>query len=190
MNFREEIQNILKSTERMTPIESNKTIFAIATIGLLIGKENLLEVAHYAFMDLEEFSSRIYSYIDDIQERNILSIALSFLPKELETFILVNIIEIIAKFDLKHIILDLSIYSDLSVRYEVFPVSSIEWINILVSEIFKIHGGESIYNCDCGTGDFILHMFNNNHIEKAIGMVISKQDYYVALIRKYFLNTL
>lgn len=188
MNFREEIQNILKSTERMTPIESNKTIFAIATIGLLIGKENLLEVAHYAFMDLEEFSNRIYTYIDDIQERKILSIALSFLPKELETFILVNIIEIIAKFDLKHIILDLSIYSDLSVRYEVFPVSSIEWINILVSEIFKIHGGESIYNCDCGTGDFILHMFNNNHIEKAIGIVISKQDYYVALIRKYFLN--
>ena len=31
MNFREEIQNMLRLTERMTPIESNRTIFAIAT---------------------------------------------------------------------------------------------------------------------------------------------------------------
>lgn len=188
MNFREEIQNMLRLTEKMTPIESNRTIFAISTIGLLIGKENLLEISHNTVIDLEEFSRKAYSYIDNKQGKEVLSIALSFLPHKIETFMFVNVIEIITKFDLKHIVLDLGINSDSSVRNEVFSISSIEWINSLVSEIFKTHGGHSIYNCDCGTADFILHMFNNNHIEKARGMVISQQDYYVALIRKYFLN--
>ena len=55
MNFREEIQNMLRLTEKMTPIESNRIIFAISTIALLIGKENLLEISHNTVIDLEEF---------------------------------------------------------------------------------------------------------------------------------------
>ena len=140
MNFREEIQNMLRLTEKMTPIESNRIIFAISTIGLLIGKENLLEISHNTVIDLEEFSRKAYLYIDDKQGKEVLSIALSFLPHKIETFMFVNVIEIITKFDLKHIVLDLGINSDSSVRNEVFSISSIEWINSLVSEIFKTHG--------------------------------------------------
>ena len=71
MNFREEIQNMLRLTEKMTPIESNRIIFAISTIGLLIGKENLLEISHNTVIDLEEFSRKAYSYIDDKQKASL-----------------------------------------------------------------------------------------------------------------------
>ena len=125
MNFREEIQNMLRLTEKMTPIESNRIIFAISTIGLLIGKENLLEISHNTVIDLEEFSRKAYSYIDDKQGKEVLSIALSFLPHKIETFMFVNVIEIITKFDLKHIVLDLGINSDSSVRNEVLDRKSV-----------------------------------------------------------------
>ena len=189
MNFREEIQNMIRSTEKMSTIESNKMIFAIATIGLLIGKENLLEISQHTQMDLESFSREAYSYIDDSEKREVLSIALSFFPKQMDMITFANVVKIIiTKFDLKQVVLEIEIYSDLSSKGGGISISSVQWINELVSEIFKINGGNSIFNCDCGTGDFILHMFNNNHIEKAIGAVVYQENYYIALIRKYFLQ--
>ena len=59
MNFREEIQNMLRLTEKMTPMESNRIIFAISTIGLLIGKENLLEISHNTVIDLRSEERRV-----------------------------------------------------------------------------------------------------------------------------------
>ncbi len=64
MNFREEIQDMLR-LEGLTTLEANKTIFAIAAIGLLIGKESLLEITYQSRIDSREFMYRVNSLIDN-----------------------------------------------------------------------------------------------------------------------------
>ena len=51
MDFREEIQNILKSKGIGTAVEANKAIFGIATLGLLMGKDEFLELAYMITVD-------------------------------------------------------------------------------------------------------------------------------------------
>ena len=55
-------------------------------------------------------------------------------------------------------------------------------------EIFNTHGGKSLYNNDCGTGDFVTMMLNIQYADKAIGMAYNKTDAEIANIRSYFLD--
>lgn len=187
MNFREEIQDMLR-IEGLTTSQANKVIFAVATIGLMIGKEELLEIAYDRCVDVEGFIHKVHSLIDNVKEKEIVDMALSLIPRKLESFMFVRSVEIIAKFNLEHIVLDLGIYGEPTNKYEPHSVSCIQWINSLVSELFKIHKGKSIYNCDCGTGDYIIKMLRDGYIKKAIGVARCEEDVQIALIRRYFLH--
>ena len=70
MNFREEIQNILRSKGIATDLESNQTIFAIATLGLFVGKERLLEIVFNSdTRDRRDFEHRIFSLLESEEEK-------------------------------------------------------------------------------------------------------------------------
>lgn len=187
MNFREEIQDMLRSCGLMTVIESNKTIFGIATIGLLIGKE---EFQNIVFYDKETLRNKVLELLHLPYEQDIAVIALDLLPISIDMKMLVKIIDIVLKFDLEHIVTELSLFDDVSAglrEYQsYYPISSVEWINQLVASIFKTHGGKTLYNNDCGTGDFIMSMFNENIIHRAIGNAYNSQDSKIAEIRNYF----
>lgn len=187
MNFREEIQDMLR-LEGLTTLEANKTIFAIAAIGLLIGKESLLEITYQSRIDSSEFMYRVNSLIDNPEEKEIANIALSFIPKEFKSFMFVRSVEIITKFDLEHIVLDLGIYEELKDKGGEYSTSCVEWINSLVEKLFRIHGGKSIYNCDCGTGDFVVRMLKNFYVKKAIGTTYKEQNAQIDLIKRFFLH--
>ena len=165
MNFREEIQNILRSKGIATALESNQTIFAIATLGLFVGKERLLEIVFNSdTRDRRDFEHRIFSLLESEEEKKIANFVFELIPKEIDERTLIYITEIIVKFDLEHIVTELSLFDDASVRFgeskSYYPVSSVKWINQLVAGIFKLFGGRTLYNNDCGTGDFIMDMLN------------------------------
>lgn len=187
MNFREEIQDILRSKGYATVLESNKTIFAIATLGLFIGKEELLEIIINSSMrDREDFEYRILSLITYEKEREIANFVFEFIPKSIDGRMLLHITEIVLKFDLEHIITELSIFDEVGVSSkEYYPISSVEWVNQLVAGIFKAHGGKTLYNNDCGTGDFIMDMLNKNIVDRAVGNAFNYQDSKIAEIRQF-----
>ena len=187
MDFREGIHDIFKA-EGLSSSESNKAIFAIATIGLLIGKENLLNIAHSHCKDMNDLKESVYPLMENNAERKIFEMAVSFISLRISPFMFSRAVEIVVEFDLKHIVLNLSIYEALITKYEGTSLSSIDWINELVIELFKLHGGKSIYNYDCGTGDFIVKILQNGYVESAIGTTRRDQDAQIALIKKYFLH--
>lgn len=194
MNFRNEVYNILRAKNiTITGLETNKSIFSVATLGLLIGKEELLKLTiDFSKHSRSELESVILSLLDDETERGIAETVLNFIPEIIDEKILVYIVEIVLKFDLKHIILDLGVFdcSKSSIEHHLtgFAISSIQWINFLVGEIFKIHGGKSLLNNDCGTGDFLISMLNKGYIKSAIGIAHSESDFNIAQIRKYFFD--
>lgn len=187
MNFREEIQGILRSKGIATAVEANKTIFAIATIGLLVGREELLQIA-IGSMERREFEYRILSILSDEEEKEITCEVFKYIPETIDNKMLTYIIEIVTKFDLRHIILDLGVYDYSTTNMEQLKVSSIQWLNFLVAEIFKTHGGKSLYNNDCGIGDFLIQMLNLGYADRAIGLACNKSDAEIAQIRKFFLH--
>ena len=192
MNFRSEIYNILRAKGVMiTTLETNKIIFSIATLGLFIGKEELLEIAiNSSTIERGYFEHRILSLLDYEEEREIANTVFKFIPETIDGRILIYVVEIVLKFDLKHIVLDLGIY-DYSVNnsdYKEYSISTVQWINFLVAEIFRVHGGKSLLNNDCGTGDFVISMLNSGYAEKAIGIAHNKSDLSIIQIKKYFLN--
>ena len=187
MNFREEIQDILRSKGYATVLESNKTIFAIATLGVFIGKEELLEITIDSSMrEREDFEYRILSCLTYEKEKEIANFVFEFIPKTIDGRMLAYITEIILKFNLEHIITELSLFDEVGVNSkEYYPISSVEWINQLVAGIFKVHGGKTLYNNDCGTGDFIMDMLNKNIINRAVGNAYNYQDSKIAEIRQF-----
>ena len=192
MNFRIKIYNILRSKNiTITGLETNKSIFAIATLGLLIGKEELFEVTiDCSNYGRRTFEYRILSLLECESEREIANTVLKFIPEVIDERILVYIVEIVLKFDLEHIVLDLGIYEP-SVNnsdYKEYPISTVQWINFLVAEILKLHGGKSLLNNDCGTGDFVISMLNSGYAEKAIGITNNEFDVDIARIKQYILN--
>lgn len=193
MNFREEIQDILRSKGIGTVLEANKTIFAIATLGLLLGKDEVLQIAFDRNSgDRRYFEYRILSLLTYDQEKDIANIVFKLIPEVIDSRMLSRIVEIVIKFDLLHIVLDLGVcdYSTNSLEHHKaeYSISSVQWINLLVAEIFNAHGGKSLYNNDCGTGDFVITMLNIGYAEKAVGVVYNKSDSEIAKIRKYFLH--
>ena len=190
MHFREEIQNILRSKGIATALESNQTIFAIATLGLFVGKERLLEIVFNSdTRDRRDFEHRIFSLLESEEEKKIANFVFELIPKEIDERALIYITEIIVKFDLEHIVTELSLFDDASARFgeykSYYPVSSVKWINQLVAEIFKLFGGRTLYNNDCGTGDFIMDMLNQNLINRAIGNSYVYKDSKIAEIRQF-----
>lgn len=184
MNFREEIQNILRSKGIATAIESNKIVFAIATIGLLIGKDEFRKIVFQTTVnDRRRIQNRIISALYIEEEIKIAETAFKLIPISIDRKTFIEIIEIVLKFDLRHIVLDLGVFDYVSTS---FKIANVEWINKLVVEIFKIHGGKTLYNNDCATGDFIMEMFNNGTIERAIGNTLNNSDYEIVKIRQYF----
>lgn len=192
MNFRSEVYNILRSKNvAITGLETNKSIFAIATLGLLIGKEELFKLAiDFSRYSRREFESVVVASLEHEAEREIANTVFEFIPDVIDERVLVYIVEIVLKFDLEHIILDLGIYehSINNADYKEYPISTVQWINFLVAEIFKVHGGKSLLNNDCGTGDFLVSMLSDGYADKAIGIAHSKLDLSIAQIKKYFFN--
>lgn len=185
MNFRFEIQDMLRSKGIGNSLEINKAIFGIATIGLLTGKEKLDTFIHDSLImeDRTYFMQEVFSNISK-EGNDIARLAFMLIPNTWSGEIITRITDIILEFDLKHIILDLNIY-DYAMGKDC-PLASVSWINELVIEILKVHGGKTLYNVDCGTGDFILEMFQNSNIEKAIGHTYSEENYIISKIKALF----
>lgn len=193
MIFYEEIRDILRSKGISSGTDVNKTIFAIATLGLLVEQEELIEIAiHCGRADRTEFEHRILSAIPLEREKKIADTVFRYIPLVIDNKILLYIIEVVTKFDLKHIISDYAIYDCTlgSSEYNKaeYPITSIQWLDFLFAEIFKTHGGKSLYNNDCGTGDFVTMMLNIQYADKAIGMAYNKTDAEIANIKSYFLD--
>lgn len=186
MNFRFEIQEILRSKGISNPLEINKAIFGIAAIGQLIGKDKLDVIIHDTLImeDRTLFTQEILSAISKEEDNNIARLAFMFIPKAWSGEIIIRITDIILEFDLRHIILDLNIY-DYTMGKDC-PLASVSWINELVIEILKIHGGKTLYNVDCGTSDFILEMFKKTNIEKAIGQTYNEDHFVISKIKAFF----
>ena len=186
MNFRFEIQDMLRSKGIGNSLEINKAIFGIATIGLLIGKEKLNTFIHDTLImeDQTCFIQDVCSNISNEEDNNMARLAFMLIPNTWSGEIITRITDIILEFDLKHIILDLNI-CDYTMGKDC-PLSSVSWINGLVIEILKIHGGKTLYNVDCGTGDFILEMFNNSNLERAIGHTYSEENFIISKIKAFF----
>lgn len=186
MNFRFEIQEILRSKGISNALEINKAIFGIATIGLLIGKDKLDTIIHDTFVmeNRTRFAQEVFSDITKEEDNNIARLALMLIPNIWSEGIIIRITDIILEFDLKHIILDLNIY-DYAMGKDC-PLANVSWINELVIEILKIHGGKTLYNADCGTSDFILEMFKRSNIERAIGNTYEEENFIISQIKMYF----
>jgi len=186
MNFRFEIQDMLRSKGIGNSLEINKAIFGIATIGQLIGKEKLNTFIHDTLImeDRTCFMQEIFSDISKEEDNNIARLAFMLIPNTWNGEIITRITDIILEFDLKHIILDLNIY-DYAMGKDC-PLSSVSWINELVIEILKVHGGRILYNVDCGTSDFILEMFKNSNTEKAIGQTYNEDHFIISQIKAFF----
>lgn len=189
MNFREEIQNILKTKGISTSVEANKTIFGIATIGLLMGKDEFQTLAHSIIVDdRKRLRNRAVSSLTTTTERDMAWTAFELLSPSLNRNELIQIIDIVLKFDLEHIVTELSLFDDVSAKLgeykSYYPVSSVKWINQLVAGIFKLYGGKTLYNNDCGTGDFIMDMLNQNLVHRAIGNTYNYEDFQIAEIRQ------
>lgn len=186
MEFRYEIHDILRSKGISSPAEVNKLIFGIATIGLLIGKDKLDTIIHDTLVmeDKGYFTQEVFSAIPDDEDSNIARLAFMFIPNIWDGRVMTRIIDIILEFDLKHIILDLNIY-DYAVGKDC-PLTNVPWINELVIEILKVHGGKTLYNVDCGTSDFILEMFRKSDIERAIGDTYREENFIISQIKVYF----
>ena len=139
MNFREEIQDMLRSNGISSGTDVNKTIFAIATLGLLIEQEELLQIAiHCGRADRMEFEHRILSVISLEHEKEIANTVLRYIPTGIDNRVLLNIIEIVTKFDLKHIVLDSAIYDNTlgSSEYNkaTYPITSVQCLDFLFTE--------------------------------------------------------
>lgn len=185
MDFRFEIQGKLRSVG-INPTEANKTVFGIATIGLLIGKDNL-ELIIYdrrAMENRENFIHEIMSQISDNEKSNIAELAFRFIPDTWDGNVMTRILEIILDFDLKHIVLELNIYDDIFGKE--CSVSDVSWINNLVIEILKLHGGKTLYNVDSGTSYFITEMCNKSNIERAVGNTCTEENLIISQIKSYF----
>lgn len=186
MNFRFEIQDMLRSKGIGNSLEINKAIFGIATIGQLIGKEKLNTFIHDTLImeDRTCFMQEVFSDISKEEDNNIARLAFMLIPNTWNSEVITRITDIILEFDLKHIILDLNIY-DYAMGKDC-PLSSVSWINELVIEILKVHGGRILYNVDCGTSDFILEMFKNSNTEKAIGQTYNEDHFIISQIKAFF----
>lgn len=186
MNFRFEIQEILRSKGINNTIEVNKAIFGIATIGLLIGKDKLDIIIHDTLImeDKTLFKQEVFSKISKEEDNNIVRLAFMLIPRTWSREIITRTADIVLEFDLKHIILDLDIY-DHTMGKEC-PLTNVSWINELVIEILNVHGGKTLYNVDCGTSDFILEMFKNSNIERAIGQTYNEEHFIISQIKVFF----
>lgn len=185
MNFRFEIQDMLRSKGVGNSLEINKAIFGIATIGLLTGKEKLDTFIHDSLImeDRTYFMQEVFSNISK-EGNDIARLAFMLIPNIWSGEIITRITDIILEFDLRHIILDLNIY-DYTMGKDC-PLASVSWINELVIEILKVHGGKTLYNVDCGTSDFILEMLKNSNIEKAIGQTYNEDHFIISQIKAFF----
>lgn len=189
MNFREEIQNMLR-TKGIGVVQANEAIFGIATIGLLMGKDEFRELAYNIIVDdRNRLRNRVISSLSTSTEKEIALTAFDLIPTSIEGKLLIDIIEIVFKFDLGHIVTELSLFDNTNAGLReynsYYPISSVEWVNQLVASIFKAHGGKTLYNNDCGTGDFIMDMLNKNIINRAIGNSYNYQDSKIAEIRQF-----
>lgn len=187
MNFRLEIQNILRPMG-ISSTETNKTIFGIATIGLLIGKEELENIAHnHTLIEGKKYiMQEVLSLLQNDEEKKIANLAFNLISSIWENHFFTKITDIIMKFDLEHIIFDLNIFeNDFG---KDCPLAAVPWINKLVKEIFALHEGKTLYNNDCGTGDFITEMLNSGVVESAIGNTCDYWNLIISEIKAYFLG--
>ena len=92
-------------------------------------------------------------------------------------------------FNLLDIVLHMDFMSTVKSIQEDCLLSSVPWINNLVFEIMKSHGGKSVFNCDCGYGDFIVKMTDKEDINLIDGYSFNELASQVAKIRGFFART-
>lgn len=188
MEFKYEIQNMLHSVG-INEFDANKTIFGIAAIGLLIGKDKFETIIY----DIRAIEQRDYFYMevmscigeDNLEKIDIAHSALDLISNEIDGKMLIRITEIILHFDLLKTVLHMNMF-DYNAGLKDWSISSISWINNLVTEILRRHGGGSLLNIDCGTGDFLQQMVEKADIKMATGYTVTNLNYTIAKIRNYF----
>ena len=190
---KQEIQNILRS-EGVMVFDANKTIFGIAALGLIVGKEKLDLIVHdfYAMEERKHFHNDIIltSASNDYKKSEIVHLSLELISKMINGKVLARITEIILQNDLLDIVLHMNVFDyDMGIRESPIggqPISGISWINNLVVEILKLHGGKNLLNVDCGTGEFVQQMLEIGGIESATGYTFTNLTCTIAKIRNYF----
>ena len=188
-NIQFEIQDKLRP-EGITGIDVDKTIFGIATIGLVIGKDKLIDLSYDSFSmeERKHFENDVVlSEVKWTATENIKWDALNLISKQITPRTLSEIINILMHYDL----LDIVLHMDFSNSYNNikdcdYPISSVPWINDLVIEILKKYDGESVLNTDCGFGDFMARLSETGIINNIMGYSFNSFLHIVSKIRGCF----
>ena len=178
--------------ERIIDIDANKAMFGIATIGLIIGKDRLLELSQdpYSMEERRHFDNDvILSSVKWKGASSLKSDALNLISKQISSKLLIIVINILMNFNLLDIVLHMDFMSTVKSIQEDCLLSSVPWINNLVFEIMKSHGGKSVFNCDCGYGDFIVKMADKEDINIIDGYSFNESAFQIAKIRGFFART-
>ncbi|MGN8630700.1 N-6 DNA methylase [Blautia sp. HCP3S3_G3] len=178
--------------ERIIDIDANKAMFGIATIGLIIGKDRLLELSQdrYSMEERRHFDNDVI--LSSVKWEGASSLkrdALNLISKQISSKLLTTVINILMNFNLLDIVLHMDFMSTVKSIQEDCLLSSVPWINNLVFEIMKSHGGKSVFNCDCGYGDFIVKMTDKEDINLIDGYSFDELASQVAKIRGFFART-
>ena len=178
--------------ERIIDIDANKAMFGIATIGLIIGKDRLLELSQdpYSMEERRHFDNDVI--LSSVKWEGTSSLkrdALNLISKQISSKLLTTVINILMNFNLLDIVLHMDFMSTVKSIQEDCLLSSVPWINNLVFEIMKSHGGKSVFNCDCGYGDFIVKMTDKEDINLIDGYSFNELASQVAKIRGFFART-
>lgn len=190
-NIQFEVYNKLRG-DGITNFDADKAIFGIAAIGLIIGKEKLNNFAHDSFSmeERKHFENDvILSKVEWDGAGSIKWDALNLISKQISSKSLTEIIEVLINCDLLDIVLHMDFidsYNKVKEKECSYPVASVSWINDLVIQIIKEHGGNNIFNCDCGFGDFIEKISKNKSFNKITGYTFNKLTFTISKIRCFF----
>ncbi len=189
MKYKNEIYAILQDDD-IANIDANLTIFAVAVIGILLGKETLkkLSVDEDIMKNREKFENEIRNFVNGSYNndftKEVLNETLKLIPMEIKQRNLSRIINILLLEDILQIALFMNIADT---KYNSgtcnFPISSEDCINDLVASIFKRHGGRTVFNYDCGFGDFLTKMEEFENINKITGVTSNDLCYRISKIR-------
>lgn len=72
--------------------------------------------------------------------------------------------------------------------YKNSAISDISWINKLVIEILKLHGGNTLFCADCGMGSFLMMAHNESIAQNIIGHTFNIANFAFASARAYFID--
>lgn len=187
------IQNVIEDKLRLegiTGIDVDKTIFGIATIGLIIGKDKLIDLSYDSFsMETRKHFENdvVLSKVKWEDTEDIKRDALNLISKQITPRLLSELINILVRYDLLDIVLHMEFLGSYnSTKENDYPISSVSWINSLVTEIIKKYGGKAVLNTDCGFGVFMEHLAEARIANTIKGYSFNILSHTISKIRGYF----